>query len=147
MILIAFENNLFPLPKQYPSGNVDDWKEDEMDSTHIISEKTDELLPSVKRRKKKAEKVVKSKYDTYNDLDELLYKAREYLDSDLIQKHFRYNTLEKMPENLFNPRSTYKNGSIVSLINYGLKDSKNKIKQMSKDEIKSKRPDVIVNLV
>ena len=45
MILIAFENNVFPLPKQYPSGNVDDWKEDEMDSTHIIPEKADELLP------------------------------------------------------------------------------------------------------
>ena len=81
MILIAFENNVFPLPKQYPSGNVNDWKEDEIDSTHIIPEKTDELLPAVKRRKKKTkkeivlDKVVKSKYDTYNDLDELLYKA------------------------------------------------------------------------
>ena len=65
-----------------------------MDSTHIIPEKTDELLPSVKRRKRKTEKekviknIVRSKYDTYNDLDELLYKAREHLDSDLIQKTF-----------------------------------------------------------
>ena len=25
MILIAFENNVFPLPKQYPPGNVNDW--------------------------------------------------------------------------------------------------------------------------
>ena len=55
MIFIAFENNVFPLPKQYPSGNVDDWKENEIDSTHIISEKTDELLPSVKRRRRKTE--------------------------------------------------------------------------------------------
>ena len=53
MILIAFKNNVFPLPKQYPSGNANDWKEDKMDSTHTITEKTDELLPSVKRRKKK----------------------------------------------------------------------------------------------
>ena len=53
MILIAFENGVFPLAKQYPSGNVNDWKEDEMDSTHIIPEKTDELLPLIKRRKKK----------------------------------------------------------------------------------------------
>ena len=56
MILIAFENNVFPLPKQYPSGNVDDWKEDEMDSTHIIPEKADELLPSVKRKKERLKK-------------------------------------------------------------------------------------------
>ena len=39
MILIAFENNVFPLPKQYPSANVNDWKENEMDSTHIILRK------------------------------------------------------------------------------------------------------------
>ena len=46
MILIAFENNVLPLPKQYPSKNLDDCKEDEMDSTQIIPEETDELFPS-----------------------------------------------------------------------------------------------------
>ena len=55
MFLIAFENNVFQLPKQYLSENVDDWKEDEMDSTYIISEKSDELLPSIKRKKRKTE--------------------------------------------------------------------------------------------
>ena len=51
MILIAFENNVFPLPKQYSSENVDDSKEDEINSIHIIPERTDELLPSVKKKK------------------------------------------------------------------------------------------------
>ena len=50
------------------------------------------------------------KYDTYNDFDELLYKARKSLDPDLIQKHFNYNTLEKMLETLFDTRGSYKNG-------------------------------------
>ena len=40
MILIAFENNVFPLPKQFPSENVDNWKEDEIDPTNIIPEKS-----------------------------------------------------------------------------------------------------------
>ena len=31
MILNAFKNNIFPLPKQYPSG-MDDWEEDDIDS-------------------------------------------------------------------------------------------------------------------
>ena len=51
MILIAIENCLIPLPKQYPSG-IDDWKENDKDPSHIISEKTDELLPSVERKKR-----------------------------------------------------------------------------------------------
>ena len=66
MILIEFENGAFPLAKQYPSGNVDDWKEDEMNSA-IIPEKTDYLLPSFKRKKRKTgkEKVLK-KYSKAN---------------------------------------------------------------------------------
>ena len=55
MILIAFENYVFPHPRQYPSENVNDWKEDEIDSTHIILEKIDELLRSIKRRRRKTE--------------------------------------------------------------------------------------------
>ena len=39
MILSASENNVFLLAKQYPSENIGDWKEDEMDSTHIIPKK------------------------------------------------------------------------------------------------------------
>ena len=77
MILIAFETDAFPLTKQYLSKNIGEWKEDEMGSTHIILEKTDELLPSVKRRRKKTEKeralenIGTGKYNTYDELDNL----------------------------------------------------------------------------
>ena len=62
MILIAFENNVFPLPKKYPSENIGDWK-DGMDSTHIIPKETDKLLPSVKRRRKKRKEIVLENMD------------------------------------------------------------------------------------
>ena len=126
--------------------NVNDWKENEMDSTHIIPEKTDELLPSVKRKRKKTkkenvlEKVVRSQYNTYNDLDELLYRAEKHLDSDLIQQYFSYNTFEEMLEYLFNIRGTYKNGARVSAIKSGFKDLKNEIRQMHASEINNRRP-------
>ena len=92
-------------------------------------------------------KVVKSKDNTYNDLDELLYKAEEYLDSDLIQKQFNYSTLEEMLEYLSNTRGTYKNGARVSVIKNRIRDLKNEIRQMHASEINDRRPDVIVNLV
>ena len=83
IILNAFENDAFPLAKQYPVKDSDHgWREDELDSTHIIPEKPDKLLPSLKRKKikkekeKVLEKVVQSNYDTYNDLDKLLDKAK-----------------------------------------------------------------------
>ena len=80
MILIEFENDIFPLVKQYPLENIGDWKEDEMDSTPIIPEETDTLLPSVKRKRKKTEKeavldkhdkIQESKPEQSDDLDDL----------------------------------------------------------------------------
>ena len=52
-----------------------------------------------------------------------------------------------MLESLDNTKSTYVNGIKVSLIKSALRDLKNEIKQMPKDKIERKRPDVIVNLV
>ena len=153
MILNVFKNGAFPLTKQYQSGDIENWKEDEMDSV-IIPEKTDDLLPSVKRKKKRKtekekvfKKVVKGKYDTYNNLDELLYKAEKYLEPHFIQKHFSFNTLGDTLGCLFKTKDIYKNETRISLIKNGLRDLKNEIKQMPKMEIIDKRPDVIVSLV
>ena len=52
-----------------------------------------------------------------------------------------------MLESLDNTKGTYKNGVKVNLIKCGLRDLKNEIKHMSKNKIKSERPDVVVNLV
>ena len=70
------------------------------------------------------QKVVKSKYDTYYDLDELLYKSERYLNPDLIRKHFSFNTLRDMLEYLFRTKGTYENPARVFLIKAGLKDLK-----------------------
>ena len=37
MIIIEFENGIFSLPRKYPSG-MDDWKEDEMNSSEFMPE-------------------------------------------------------------------------------------------------------------
>ena len=131
MIVIALENDVFPLAKQYPAKNSDHgWREDEIDSTHIIPEKTDELLPSVKckiiktKKEEVLEKVVKSKYDTYSDLDKLLDEAEKYLGSDLIQKRFNFNTLVDILEYLFKTKGAQINLVRMSLIKGGLKDLK-----------------------
>ena len=93
------------------------------------------------------ENTVRSEYYTLDEFDDLLIKARRYLDSDLIQKHFNYNNLEEMLEGLDNTKGTYVNGVRVILIKSGLKDLKNEIRQMSEDVIRGRRPDAIVNLV
>ena len=93
------------------------------------------------------ENTVRSEYYTLDEFDDLLIKARRYLDSDLIQKHFNYNNLEEILEGLDNTKGIYVNGVRVILIKSGLKDLKNEIRQMSQDVIRGRRPDAIVNLV
>ena len=46
MILIAFENDVCPLPKQYPSS-MDDWEGDDMNSSLFLPENDESstLLP------------------------------------------------------------------------------------------------------
>ena len=91
--------------------------------------------------------MLKKEYHTLDDLDKSLYRAREYLDPDLIKKYFNYNTLNEMLRNLFDTIGACKNGAKVSLIKYGLRNLKNEIGQMSDNEINDRRPDVIINLV
>ena len=46
MILIAFEDDIFPQPKQDVSG-MDNWEEDEIDSSQYQPEESDTIIISV----------------------------------------------------------------------------------------------------
>ena len=54
------------------------------------------------------EKVLIKEYHTIDELGESLFKRKRYLDSDLIRKHFNYNTLGEMLKKLYNTKGTYK---------------------------------------
>ena len=84
---------------------------------------------------------------TLHGLYSLLFEARRCLGLNLIQKHFNDDNLEKMLRSLDNTKVTYKNGAKVSLIKDGLRDLRNEIRKMSKSEIESKTPDMIVKIV
>ena len=55
MSLNAFKNNIFPLPKQYPSG-MDDWEEDDIDSWQCLRKESNMLLSFQRKKKTKKEK-------------------------------------------------------------------------------------------
>ena len=55
MILNAFKNNIFPLPKQYPSG-MDDWEEGDIDSWQCLRKESNMLLSFQRKKKTKKEK-------------------------------------------------------------------------------------------
>ena len=92
MILIAFENGIFPLPKQYPSS-MDDWKEDEMDSSEFLPKGTDTLLPLFWRKEKT--KKEETKY-TGGDFNKLVAKKEKKINRKLFQEYFFVKTASQL---------------------------------------------------
>ena len=154
MILIAFENDVFALPKQYPLENIGDWKEDEMDSTHIIPEETDKLLPSVKRRRRKTEeetvsdkhdKIQVSELEESDDLDKTITENHKIIDKKLFKKYFTYNSLGDMQENLYMTEGTILNKIIANSIRNGLDSFKKDALNMTIDRLSTEKPFKVVN--
>ena len=132
---------------------MDDWEENEMDSSLILLEDSGTLLSSLKRNKKTEKEVLEDEYvyegegdSPFDKLYNLITKKRRYINYDLVQKHFGYQDLWKRLESLDGTKITYRNGVKVSLIKSGLRDLKNETKQMSENEIKSAKPEIVMNL-
>ena len=67
MILIAFENGIFPLLKQHPLG-MHGWRGDEMDSSEFLLERSDILLPSFQLKEKTKKEEPNHTVDKFNKL-------------------------------------------------------------------------------
>ena len=77
------ENDIFSLPKQYPSS---DWREDDLDSSEFLPEGSDILLPSFQRKEKTNKEKPKNIVSELNRL--VLEKGK------IINKELFKNTLD-----------------------------------------------------
>ena len=71
-------------------------------------------------------------------LDNLTYKKKRKVSSELIKKHSLVQNLRPLLEGLCKSRNTKKNKIQAILIEGELRDLKKETKQMSEDEIKMK---------
>ena len=69
------------------------------------------------------------------------------INDDLFNKYFKFQRPSDMLMLLNKTNDTEKNNKLVNLINSGLKDLKEEIKKMSKEEIEIEKPDEIVRVV
>ena len=69
------------------------------------------------------------------------------LNEELFKKYFKFQRPSDMLMYLNKTNDKEKNNELVNMINSGLKDLKEEIKNMSKKEIKIKNPDKIVEIV
>ena len=82
-----------------------------------------------------------------NEFNEWINKEETGINNELFKKHFKIQRSSDMFKLLYETNDKEKNSKLVSVINSGLKDLKEEIKKMSKEEIEIEKPDEIVRVV
>ena len=97
-----------------------------------------------KRRKKEEQERQDEK--TKTDLNKWIFDEKINLNKKLFKKHFNFQKPSDMLILLNKTNARTKNSELVNIINSGLEDLKEEIKNMSKKEIKIKNSDNIVEI-
>ena len=82
-----------------------------------------------------------------NKFNKWVNKQESDINKELFKNHFFFQTPSALLKDLYKTNDKEKNNVLVSVINSGLKDLKEKIKEMSEEERKIEKPDKIVKVV
>ena len=96
---------------------------------------------SLKKKKKK-----KKTFNTYK-FNEWVNKQETSINKKLFKNYFSFQTPSALLKELYKTDDKEKNKLLVSVINSGLKDLKEEINKMSKEERINKKSDKIVKIV
>ena len=136
------ENDIFPLPKQYPSS---DWREDDLDSSEFLPEGSDILLPSFQRKEKTNKEKPKN---IVSELNRLVLEKGKIINKELFKKYFGFQGLTDMQRELmYETKTTGKNKDFVNVIKSRLSDLEGEIENMFENKIEVEKPDKIVYIV
>ena len=95
----------------------------------------------------KEEEEEKEKIFNANKFNKWVNKQETDINKELFKNHCSFQTPSAFLKDLYKTNDKKKNRLSVSVINSGLKDLKQKIKEMSEEERKNKRSDKIVKTV
>ena len=103
-------------------------------------EKQDEKQEEQKKQDKK-------RFDPEETVKWMINKKDAPVNDEVFQKHFKLQKPSLMYKVLRTLNDKEKNSNLVNMFNSGLKDLKEEIKKISKEEIENERPDEIVKVV
>ena len=102
------------------------------------------LLKSDDEQQQTSKKPIKIDANAFN---KLINKKETGINKELFKKHFNFQRPSSMLKDLYQINDREKNNKLVSVINSGLKDFKEKIKKMPKEEKEIENPRLIVQIV
>ena len=100
-----------------------------------------------KKNKKNKKKQDKKPLNQQEMIEWMINKEDSHVNNELFKKHFKTETPSLMYKVLHRTYDKEKNSILVSIFNNGLKDLKEEIKKMPKEEIEIEKPDEIVRVV
>ena len=77
----------------------------------------------------------------------MINKKETGINKELFKKHFNFQRPSSMLKDLYQINDREKNNKLVSVINSGLKDLKEEIEEMSKEEREIEKPDKTLKIV
>ena len=108
---------------------------------------SDNHLYSSEEEQEEEQKKLDEKTTDLNKFNEWLNKEEIDLNEELFKEYFKIQKPSDMLMYLNKTNDKEKNNELVNVINSGLKDLKEEIKKMSKEEIEIENPDKIVKIV
>ena len=102
------------------------------------------LLKSDDEQQQTSKKPIKTDANAFN---KLINKKETDINKELFKKRFNFQRPSSMLKDLYQINDREKNNKLVSVINSGLKDLKEEIEEMSKEEREIEKPDKIVDIV
>ena len=82
-----------------------------------------------------------------NPFNELINQKETGINKELFKKHFNFQRPSSMLKDIYQINDREKNNKLVSVINSGLKDLKEEIEEMTKEEREIEKPDKILKIV
>ena len=127
------------------SDDDDDDDDDDDKSEQQISKKTTKDDDDDDKSEQKVSK--KTTKDDVNAFNERINKEEAYINKNLFKKHFNSQRPSDMLKYLYETNDRGENNKLVSVINSGLQDLQEEIKEMFGTERKNEKPDKIVKIV
>ena len=97
-------------------------------------------------KKEKQEKQERTLFDPDGVIKWMTNKKEAHINNELFKKHFNVQTPSFMYRVFYETNDKEKNSELVDIFNSGLKDLKEEIKNMSKEEGEIEKPDEIVEV-
>ena len=124
-----------------------DYKQLKISDDYRYSSDEEQEEQEEQKEQEERKKQDKKPFHPEENIEWMINKENTHVSKEIFRKYFQLESPSLMYEVLRKTNDKEKNSKLVNIFNSGLKDLKEEIKKMSKEEIETEKPDEIVRVV